>query len=90
MIIKFLEFTTGMYFAFILFSTLWVLAKIFEKAVNLIKSAIFNSQRVLNFMNAVGNFDKHAELFYSALDLIGDEEQKQKLKTAWEDLLCLK
>lgn len=88
MLIKFLEFTTGMYFAFILFSTLWVLAKIFEKSVEIYKSTIFNSKRTLTFMKAVGNFDRHAELFYSALDLIGDEEQKQKLKTAWEDLLC--
>lgn len=78
----------GLYFLFIGVSVTWVIAVIFKKSVELFKTAIFNNQRALNFMKAVSSFDRHAELFYSALELINNEEQKQKLKTAWEDLLC--
>lgn len=84
----FIKFYFILFNLFMSLSMVWVICAIFKSSVELYKLAIFNSKRTLTFMKAVGNFDRHAELFYSALDLIGDEEQKQKLKTAWEDLLC--
>lgn len=86
----FIKFYFILFNLFMSLSMVWVICAIFKSSVELCKLAIFNSQRVLTFMKAVSSFDRHAELFYSALDLISDEEEKAKLKTAWEDLLCQK
>ena len=56
----------------------------------LLEEALYSSRRFKTNFAAIKKFERFAELYYKAVKLVPDKEAQDRLKTQWEDELCLK